>query len=293
MENKAINEIYFDAPIQEVWWSISTIKGTNTYLTYTAQTDGLEDTPKVGDIYTLNYGDIINKSKIMVCEPEKDFVLSDNYESISPDGSVDIFRVSTHFHLEEVDSKVKLTLEVSGFINDTYGLWFRECIEMGWRRSLLNLKSVLELGLDLRTELFSYPRLGVLNCTVNKEQCFETGVSEGQGNYLLEVFPNSPAEKCGLQRGDVILEIDKKPVKNYEEFVKIISTFYGDKRPAEINYCRNNQKYTTLVSLSLEDYFTGLNLEGDTFESIREKRERISKQRSAAGSIWKEDKEGK
>lgn len=293
MRNTAINVVYFDAPLKDVWWSISTIKGTDTYLTYSSETTGHVDDPQVGDIYTLNYGDIVNKTQITAIESEKFFSIRDCYESIAPDGSVDIFKVNTQFHLEEVESKVKLTLEVSGFSNDTYGLWFCECIEMGWRRSLLNLKSVLELGLDLRTELFSYPRLGVLNCTVNDQQSESTGVEAGKGNYLLEVFPNSPAARGGLMKGDTILEIDHKPVNNYEDFVKVISTFYGVKRPAEILYSRNKLKQSTLVNLSIEDYLTGLDFEGESFDEIKQKREKIARQRSASGSIWKGEKEGK
>lgn len=291
MRNTAINVVYFDAPLHEVWWSISTIKGTDTYLTYSSETTGHVNDPQVGDVYTLNYGDIVNKTQITAIEHEKLFSISDRYESIAPDGSVDVFNVNTRFYLEKVESKVKLTLEVSGFTNDTYGLWFRECIEMGWRRSLFNLKSVLELGLDLRTELFSYPRLGVLNCTVNNQQSKVTGVEAGKGNYLLEVFPNSPAARAGLVKGDTILEIDNKPVNNYEDFVKVISTFYGVKRPAEILFSRNKQKQSTVVDLSIEDYLTGLDFEGETFDDIKQKREKIARQRSASGSIWGGEKE--
>src|SRR5690606_20028055 len=125
------------------------------------------------------------------------------------------------------------------FTDDTRGGWFRECLEMGWRRSLMNLKSVLELGMDLRTEMFSYPRLGVTNCTVNEEQAKETGVPAERGNYLLAVFPYGPAERCGLKQGDVMTAIGGVPVPDYSTFVRVISRHYGSKEPVAITYVRD------------------------------------------------------
>jgi serine protease Do len=42
-----------------------------------------------------------------------------------------------------------------------------------------------------------------------------------KGALITEVDPNSPSAKAGLQAGDVILEINRKPVRNAEEAVKL------------------------------------------------------------------------
>lgn len=285
--DRTINITYLEASLEDVWWSIATPAGNNSYLTYTAETTGSPSEPKVGDQYTLCYGDITNYPVVIECEYLKTFAISDSYQSIAPDGNVEYFNVSTKFQLEQENQFVKLTLEVVGFTTDTHGQWFRECLEMGWRRSLMNLKSVLELGMDLRTEMFSYPRIGVVNCTVNEDQSRETGVPTGQGNYLMEIFPNSPAQLAGLLKGDVIVSLDHRSTPNYGEFVRAISSYYSKNNPVRIGYVRNGERYETLANLSLEDTFTGLvSLEGTSFEEVRLKREQLAKQRSASGALW-------
>ncbi|WP_262383078.1 PDZ domain-containing protein [Bacillus infantis] len=286
-KESSVNTTFIESSLEKVWWSIATPEGMNSYLTYTAETTGLVEEPKVGDEYTLCYGDIINNSKVVECEPLKIFTLLDSYESIAPDGSVDKFYVKTRFHLEVVGTFVKIQLAVVGFKEDTHGQWFRECLEMGWRRSLMNLKSVLELGMDLRTEMFSYPRLGIVNCTVNEEQSTASKVPAGEGNFLLEVFPNSPAFEAGLKKGDVIVALDGVGTPTYEEFVKVISSYYSKETDVSISYYREGQEFTTIAKLSIEDIFTGLvKLEGTSFDEVKTKREKLARQRSASGSLW-------
>lgn len=288
-KDKSINVTYIEAPIDKVWWAVSTPEGNNSYLTYEATTSGSSSQPKVGDKLKLCYGDIVNHTEITKCEYQKLFSLKDAYESIAPDGTADFFHVETEFLLEQEGAFVKLTITVSGFEEDTYGQWFRECLEMGWRRSLMNLKSVLELGMDLRNELFSYPRLGVVNCTVDEEISQKTGANYRQGNYLLEVFPNSPAAEAGLKKGDVILSFDEKPTNTYADFVRVISTYYNKPSTVTISFLRDKKKSTVKTKLSTEDVFTGLvELEGTTLEEVKEKREILAKQRSASGSLWSE-----
>ncbi|MFC5407313.1 PDZ domain-containing protein [Cohnella soli] len=288
-KDRSVNVTYIEAPIETVWKTVATTLGSNAYLTDQALTSGDPEQPKIGDRFTLYYGDIINRAVVLHYEPYKLFVLSDAYESMAPDGTVDPFPVRTSYAFESYGQAfTKLTLEVQGYDSDTYGQWFRECLEMGWRRSLLNLKSVLELGMDLRNELFSYPRLGITNCTVNAEQCEETGVPEGRGNYLLTVFPNGPAERGGLAQGDVITAIDGKPVPDYRTYVRVVSGYYASKVPVTITYVRNGQEGEVVLDLTIDRMFTGL-IEGTDAgqEEERKRRQRMASERSASGAIWK------
>nr|WP_239565276.1 PDZ domain-containing protein [Brevibacillus fulvus] len=140
--------------------------------------------------------------------------------------------------------------------------------------------------------MFSYPRLGIANCTVNEFQTAATGVPVGQGNYLIEVHQNSPADLAGLRPGDVIVKIDGCPVPNYPAFVRAISRFYDQVRPVPITYLRDGITYETTADLSTDDRFTGLvDLTADSYENLKRKREYLASQRSASGQIWKKPTE--
>ncbi|MGQ9897638.1 MAG: PDZ domain-containing protein [Acidobacteriota bacterium] len=60
--------------------------------------------------------------------------------------------------------------------------------------------------------------LGVFPQTLSEQQANTLGVSPAQGVYLLQVIPNSPASKAGLQRGDVLVSINGQTVVNTEHF---------------------------------------------------------------------------
>lgn len=49
------------------------------------------------------------------------------------------------------------------------------------------------------------------------------GLPHGGGALVSDVTPNSPAEKGGLERGDIILKIDGKPVEDRDELSVMIS----------------------------------------------------------------------
>jgi len=288
--DRTINITYIEASLEEVWHAIATPEGMNTYLTYKAEKTGDPHEIHAGDQYHLCYGDIINRPTVTESVHLHRFSVKDCYESIAPDGQTEYFNVQTTFHLEQDGTFVKITLTVTGFGDDIHGQWFRECLEMGWRRSLMNLKSVLELGMDLRAEMFSYPRLGVVNCSLRKELSIETGVEEDTGNYLMEVFPNGPAQLAGLKPGDVITHLDDAATRNYSEFVRVISSYFGKNGDVKLRYIRDGQTYETNVKLSLEETFTGLvDVETESLDEIRHKREKLAMQRSASGSLWKHD----
>lgn len=60
--------------------------------------------------------------------------------------------------------------------------------------------------------------LGVFPRTLSEQQAETLGVSPAQGVYLMQVIPNSPASKAGLQRGDVVVSINGQSVVNVEHF---------------------------------------------------------------------------
>ncbi len=69
------------------------------------------------------------------------------------------------------------------------------------------------------------------------------------GVVVNSVEPGSPAEKAGLQRGDVITAIGNKPVENGDDLVGIVSeTEIGKK--VHVEYLRNNKKSSADVEVA-------------------------------------------
>jgi serine protease Do len=81
--------------------------------------------------------------------------------------------------------------------------------------------------------------LGVSISDLTKD--FKEIYDSNHGAFIMGVESDSPAEKAGLKRGDLIIEIDGKKVKNANELKNII----GSKAPGsnvEVKYENNNNK---------------------------------------------------
>lgn len=99
------------------------------------------------------------------------------------------------------------------------------------------------------------------------------------GALILNVEINSPADKAGIKRGDLIIEIDDKSVKDANDLKNIV----GNKTPGktiEVKYERNAKIQKTKIVLANMDkslntetklsYIKGLNLEELT-DTVRQK----------------------
>jgi serine protease Do len=65
-------------------------------------------------------------------------------------------------------------------------------------------------------------KLGLKVAPVTPEVARELGVEAGSGVLVQAVRSGSVAEEAGLQPGDVITEVNRKPTKNPEEFKSAI-----------------------------------------------------------------------
>ncbi|NBI29836.1 PDZ domain-containing protein [Chengkuizengella marina] len=273
--NKTINIIHIESSIEKVWRGIALPDGSNAYLSDKAQTTGDPQNPQPGDVFHFIYGDIENESKCVESEFPTRFRLLDQYQSMLPDGTLVPYNLDTTFKLKQMDEMVELTVEVTGYGEEPHDLWIRECMETGWRRSLINLKCVLELGLDLRNELFGYPRIGVNNTGVSDYYSATYNLELGKGNYILECFPGGPAYEAGIRKGDVVTTISDQPVNNYCEFVMELSKSYSTKKEIHIEYLRNGQMHTAILNPTYDDRFTGLidpNTNSEDLIEIRKQR---------------------
>lgn len=65
--------------------------------------------------------------------------------------------------------------------------------------------------------------LGVSIQEVTPELAKSFGLKDAQGALVSDVIPGSPAEKAGLKRGDVIVELNKKQVKEHRDLPRMVA----------------------------------------------------------------------
>jgi serine protease Do len=72
----------------------------------------------------------------------------------------------------------------------------------------------------------SAPEKGELGLTVQRltPQIAESlGLEKSDGVVVTAVEPGSAADEAGIRRGDVLLEVDRKPIRSVEEFKKSVA----------------------------------------------------------------------
>ena len=94
-------------------------------------------------------------------------------------------------------------------------------------------KPILNLGISIRT----------VDETLSKQLNME------QGLFIVEVNEFSPAEKAGLKAGDLIINVDGKRVKTFDE-LKEIKNSKEEGDTIKVEFIRDGQTKTTEVTLS-------------------------------------------
>lgn len=72
----------------------------------------------------------------------------------------------------------------------------------------------------------SAPEKGELGLTVQRltpQMAENLGLEKTEGVVVTAVEPGSAAEEAGIRRGDVIMEVDRKPIRNLEEYKKSVA----------------------------------------------------------------------
>ncbi|UFJ42401.1 PDZ domain-containing protein [Brevibacillus humidisoli] len=273
--HQAKTVMYIEAPLETIWYYLATPAGMNAYLTDVATIESRGEELTVGDTIRIVIGDLVNEALCVACEKPRLLTLEDHFQPVLPDGTVCDYRIRTSFLLEACENMTKVSVIAEGYDGDDFMQWIRESGEMGWRQSLFNMKNVIELGLDLRNEIFGYPRLGVSNCTATEEKIRQLGLDPSivRGNYLLEVYPNSPAAKAGLQAGDLVMQIGKTKTATYRQFVQALGAAYGSPQEVKIVYYRQGECCQTTARLSYAAEYTGL------FDPTEIPLEQVAKQR--------------
>jgi serine protease Do len=79
------------------------------------------------------------------------------------------------------------------------------------------------------------------------------GLKDNKGVLVTEVIPDSPADKAGLKRDDIILEMDGKTVEDWQSFRNIVAMLAPDTK-VKLNVFRDEKKKKIEVEIgSLEE----------------------------------------
>lgn len=148
-------------------------------------------------------------------------------------------------------------------------------IEKGWDLALENLKSVLETGIDLR--FARRPFLGIGYDVVKPEQAEKEGWGTSYGIRLSSVMGESSAEKAGLKKGDILVEMAGMPLKTDEA---LIGTLQRHKAGAtvEVHFYRDGHLQTVHATLGSRRIPELPATHSDTVVTIRKTREDLIQQ---------------
>ena len=111
------------------------------------------------------------------------------------------------------------------------------------------INTIRELLPQLRTGKISRGVIGVeiSRDPLTKELAKELGLPNTNGAVVSSVTPDSPAEKAGLRRGDVIVEYNGRPVTDSDSLVNmVVATKPGTTVPVTIY--RDNQRKTLSIT---------------------------------------------
>ena len=87
-------------------------------------------------------------------------------------------------------------------------------------------EDVEEMAMTGRSLSGAWRGLEVEDLTAENARRF--GLAEEKGVVIIDVEPNSPADEAGLVPGDVILEINKRSIKNISDYQKLTQELKGD-----------------------------------------------------------------
>jgi serine protease Do len=124
------------------------------------------------------------------------------------------------------------------------------------------INTVRELLPQLRTGKITRGVIGVQVLPVPADALAEFGLKERRGALVAVVSPNGPADKAGLEPGDIVIEFNGKSVRNRDDLVSsVVSTKPGSTVPVKV--LRDKQERT--LNLTVEE----LNLDTESTRADR------------------------
>lgn len=124
------------------------------------------------------------------------------------------------------------------------------------------------------------PWLGISVQDITPEMMEHFKLKEKEGVLISQVYPGTGAEKAGLTSGDIIKQVDEKPVKNVNELVReILKKKVGQK--VKINIIRDEKPLTLEVTTSAQPDKPELAEEGVAEEKLGARVQELSPQLAA------------
>jgi len=103
-------------------------------------------------------------------------------------------------------------------------------------------KEIIEHGRVIR------PYLGISGLTLNREIAESYDIPTENGVLIVQVGRGSPAHKSGISAGDVILEADKAPLREWEDLQHIVKDKkVGDNIELTVNRGKNQGKINVVL----------------------------------------------
>ena len=90
--------------------------------------------------------------------------------------------------------------------------------------------------------------LGVVVQNLTPELAKQFGVSSRTGALISEVAPASPAEQAGLHRGDIVVELNGKPLRDQRE-LKLNVSKMAPKTGINLTILRDGKQQQVAVTL--------------------------------------------
>ena len=85
------------------------------------------------------------------------------------------------------------------------------------------------------------PWLGITGLNITREVAYHYGIPVDRGVYVVNVTPDSPADKAGMERGDILLEMGSKRIDTIDELQRtLLERKPGDR--IEVTVLRGRQK---------------------------------------------------
>lgn len=108
--------------------------------------------------------------------------------------------------------------------------------------------------------------LGVQIQSVSEEIADSLGLDKAMGALVTQVIEDSPAEKAGIEAGDIILSFDGKDIPRMRELPKIVALTETDKE-VDIVVWRNEQKKTIRAAVGGNADIKTASIESDASEA--------------------------
>ncbi len=106
-----------------------------------------------------------------------------------------------------------------------------------------------EEGVKVEGDTVSSSNLGIMGQTLTPDLAKEFGYEGQKGVIVTDVEVGSPADRAGLRSGDLIIEVNRKPVTNVNEFNSAIKETPKDKRGVLLKVKRGDGSLYVVVPI--------------------------------------------